>query len=250
MRMIGKTGIVTGGSTGMGQAGALRLAQEGAAVALVARGADALNETVARIVAAGGRAIGLCGDLQDEAFARRIVHDTVAAFGGLDFVWNNAGDPGPSLFEGLDLADFDAAMNINLRSAMATTSEAIPLLCQRPGGNVLFTASVSGLRGSINSPVYAAAKFGLVGLARSLALRYGKEGLRFNVLCPGMIDTPMLRVFVKRTDEVAKRSRDPEELIVNAARRNALARIGRPEEVANAALFLLSDEASFVTGTA
>jgi len=249
MRLAGKIGIVTGGSLGMGRAGAIRFAREGAAVAVVARGAEALDETMAVIAGAGGRAIALRGDLLDEAFARRIVHDTVSAFGGLDFLWNNAGDPGPSAFEELDLAVFDQALNINLRSAMATTIEAIPFLRARGGGSVLFSSSVSGLRGSPNSPVYSAAKFGLIGVARSLAKRYGKERIRFNVVCPGTTDTPMLRVFVKRPDHLEARDQDAEELIRKSARGNALGRLGTPDEIANAALFLLSDEASFVTGT-
>lgn len=248
MRMAGKVGIVTGGSLGMGRAGAIRFAREGAAVAVAARHADAVQETVRAIEAAGGQALGLCGDLADEAFARRIVHDTVQRFQGLDFVWNNVGHPGPAAFEELDLAAYDQAMNINVRTAMATTAEALPHLRQRGGGSVLFTASVSGLVGSPFSPVYSAAKFALVGLARSLAKRHGKEGIRFNVLCPGTTDTAMLRVFVARPDQKATQGMDPEELIKARAGSNALGRPAQPDEMANAALFLLSDEASFVTG--
>jgi len=250
MRLANKIGIVTGGSTGMGRAGALRFAREGAAVAVVGRTALHVAETVASIEAAGGRAIGLCGDLHEEAFARAIVGDTVAAFGGLDFVWNNVGDPGPARFEDLDLAAYDEAMDINVRTAIATTAAALPHLRARGGGSVLFTASVSGLRGSPMSPVYSLAKFGLIGMARSLAKRHARENIRVNVLCPGTTDTPMLRVFVARPDFAPTRGKDPEEIIRKRGGENPMGRVAQPEEMANAALFLLSDEASFITGVA
>lgn len=250
MRLANKIGIITGGSKGIGRAGSIVFAREGAAVAVVARGADAVNETVGVITAAGGRAIGLCGDLADEGFARSIVHDTVAQFGGLDFLWNNVGDPGPSAFEHLDLAAYDAALNINVRSPIATTIEALPFMRQRGGGSVLFTSSISGIRASPKSPVYATAKFGLVGLARSLARRHGRDNIRVNVLCPGATDTPMLRVFVVRPDDETRRGKDPEELIHRRGPELALGRLARPEEIAMAALFLTSDEASFITGVA
>jgi NAD(P)-dependent dehydrogenase (short-subunit alcohol dehydrogenase family) len=249
MRLAQKIGLVTGASLGMGRAGALRFAREGAAVTVVARHAEAVEETVKAITSAGGQALGLCGDLCDEAFTRRIVEDTVDHFGGLDFVWNNVGHPAPAEFEALDLNQFDHAFNINLRTAIATTSAAIPYLRVRGGGSVLFTASTSGLVGSPFSPVYSAAKFAIVGLARSLAKRYGHERIRFNVICPGATDTPMLRVFVARPDQQQTLGLDPEDLIRTRAASNALGRIAQPDEIANAALFLLSDEASFVTGT-
>jgi len=250
MRLHNKIGIVTGGSMGMGRAGAIRFAREGASVVVVARGADAVNETVDTIRRAGGQAIGLCGDLCDEGFARAIVAQTVAHFGGLDFLWNNVGDPGPARFEDLELGVFDDALNINVRSAIATTSAAIPHLRARGQGSVLFTSSVSGLRGSPMSPVYSMAKFGLVGMVRSLAKKYAKERIRFNVVCPGTTDTPMLRVFVARPDQDSSRGVDPEDIIRRRGGDNPIGRIAEPDEIANAALFLLSDEASFITGVA
>ena len=135
-----------------------------------------------------------------------------------------------------------------MRSVLASVIEAIPVMRERGGGSILFTASTSGLVGSPFSPVYSAAKFGLVGLARSLAKRYGRDNIRVNSLCPGTTDTPMLRVFVARPDNPATQGMDPEELVRNRGASNPLGRMGKPEEMANAALFLLSDEASFVTG--
>ncbi len=250
MQLANKIGIVTAAASGMGRAGAMRFAREGAAVAVVDIDSVKAAETVGAITRAGGRAFALCGDLCDEAFARSIVHDTVKHFGGLDFLWNHAGHPAAAAIEDLDLKDFDLAINLNVRSALATTIEAIPVLRARGGGSVLFTASSSGLVGSPYSPLYSTAKFGVVGLARSLAKRYGRERIRFNVICPGTTDTPMLRVFVARPDHAPTKGQDPEELVQKRGGLNPLGRMARPEEIANAALFLLSDEASFVNGIA
>lgn len=249
-RMAGRIGLVTAGASGMGRAGALRFAAEGAAVAVVDLDEAGARQVAQEIIDAGGRAIALSGDLTDETFARGIAGETARRLGGLDFVWAHAGHPGASAVEGLDLAQFDLALNLNVRSAFATVIEAIPLMRQRGRGSVLFTASSSGLVGSPFSPIYSTAKFGLIGLARSLARRYGKEGLRFNVVCPGTVDTPMLRVFVARPDEEATRGQDIERLVAERGAGNPMGRPAQPQEVASAALFLLSDEASFVNGVA
>ena len=177
------------------------------------------------------------------------MRQTANAFGGLDFIWNHVGHPGPAAFEGLDFRDYDLAMDLNVRSVMVTTEAAVPELRARGGGAVLFTASTSGLVGSPFSPVYSAAKFAVVGMTRSLAKRYGREKIRFNAVCPGSIDTPMLRVFVARPDQQRTEGMDKEQLVAQRGAQNALGRIAQPEEIANAALFLLSDEASFVTGS-
>ena len=206
MRMQNKIGIITAAASGMGRAGALRFAQEGASIAVVDLNEEQARATAREITDAGGRAIALAGDLCDETFSRRIVELTQQAFGGLDFVWAHAGHPGPAAIEDLDMKDFDLAMNLNVRTALATVTAAIPLMRTRGGGSVLFTASSSGLVGSPFSPVYSAAKFGIIGLARSLAKRYGGEGIRFNVVCPGTTDTPMLRTFVARPDSAVSQT--------------------------------------------
>ena len=249
MRMKSRIGIVTAAGSGMGRAGALRFAQEGACVTVVDLNESAAHEVAEAIRTAGGRALALCGDLSDEKFSREIVGATVREFGGMDFLWNHVGHPSPAAFEELDLGDFDKAVSLNLRTVLATTSEAIPHLRRRGGGSVLFTASTSGLVGSPFSPVYSTVKFGIMGLSRSLAKRYGKENMRFNVVCPGSIDTPMLRVFVARPDQPGTQGKDVEALAAQRAGANPMGRVGKAEEVANAALFLLSDEASFVNGS-
>jgi NAD(P)-dependent dehydrogenase (short-subunit alcohol dehydrogenase family) len=248
MRLPGKIGIVTAAASGMGRAGAVRFAREGAAVVVVdideARAAAVAKE----ITEAGGRAVAVVGDLRKDEFARGTVARAVEAFGGLDFVWNHAGHPGPASFEDLDMARYDEAMELNVRSALVITTAAVPAMRARGQGSVVFTASTSGLVGSPYSPVYSLAKFGLIGLSKSLAKRCGRENIRFNVVCPGTTDTPMSRQFMKRADDKSAHNQDVEELVQRRAGASPMGRIGRPEEIANAALFLISDEASFVTG--
>jgi NAD(P)-dependent dehydrogenase (short-subunit alcohol dehydrogenase family) len=251
MRLANKIGIVTAAASGMGRAGALRFAKEGAAVGVADIDQAGVEAVVAEITAAGGRALALVGDLRQDEFARDIVRRTVRTFGGLDFVWNHVGHPGPAAIEGIDMADYELAMDLNLRTVLVTTETAIPELRARGGGALLFTASTSGLVGSQFSPVYSMAKFGIVGFVRSLAKRLAPDNIRANAICPGPIDTPMLRVFVARPDQQqAPGDQDKEALIIRRAQQVPLRRTGKPEEIANAALFLLSDEASFVSGAA
>ena len=250
MRLANKIGIVTAAASGMGRAGAVRFAQEGAAVGVVDLDEAGASAVVKQITDRGGKAIALAGDLRQDVFAREIVRRTANAFGGLDFVWNHVGHPGPAAIEGIDWKDFELAMDLNVRTVLVTTEAAIPELRARGGGALLYTASTSGLTGSQFSPVYNIAKFGVVGLVHGLAKRYAREKIRVNAVCPGPTDTPMLRVFVARPDQQSTRGADKEQLVRQRGGQNPLGRTGRPEEVANAALFLLSDEASFVTGAA
>ncbi len=245
-RMQGKVGIVTAAASGMGRAGAVRFAAEGAAVAVADLDGEQAEKIAAEIKAAGGKAIALQADLRDVERARSIVDDTVAAFGKLDFVWNHLGHPGPGRVEDMDQAMFDLAVDLNLRSVMATTDRAIPEL-RKTKGALLYTASTAGLAGSRYSPVYSAMKHGVVGFAKALALRLASEGIRVNSICPGPIETPMFGVFGSRPDQPQK---SIEEVTRGAEAVVPMGRIGQPDEVANGALFLLSDEASFVTGVA
>ena len=250
MRLKDKIGIVTAAGSGMGRAGAIRFAREGARVAVVDLDGKSVDAAVKEITDAGGKAIGITADLREDANARRIVRETANAFGGLDFVWNHLGHPGPASVEGIEMADFALAIDLNLRSQIVTTEAALPELRARGGGSLLYTASTSGLVGSQFSPVYSMVKFGVVGFVRALAKRVAKDGIRANAICPGATDTPMLRVFVARPDQQSTLGRDPEDLVRQRAGQNPMGRPGRPEEIANAALFLISDEASFVTGAA
>lgn len=248
MRLKDKIGIVTAAGSGMGRAGAIRFAKEGASVGVVDIDPASVESVVAEITEAGGKAKGIVADLTKDEDSRRIVRETASAFGGLDFVWNHVGHPGPASVEGIDMKDFDLAVTLNLRTVLITTETALPEMRARGGGSLLYTASTSGIVGSQFSPVYSAVKHGVVGLVRGLGRRYAKEGIRANAICPGPIDTPMLRVFVARPDQQSTQGMDKEELVIKRGGQTPMGRPGRPEEVVNAALFFLSDEASFVTG--
>lgn len=248
MRMDGKLGMVTAAASGMGCAGAVRFAKEGAAVAVVDIDAKGVDEVVAEIRDAGGKAVGIAADLTKDDESRRIVKEAANALGGLDFAWNHVGHPGPAAIEGVDMADYDLAMALNLRTILVSTEAQLPEMRARGGGALLYTASTSGLAGSQFSPVYSAAKHGVVGFVKAMAKRYAGENIRVNAICPGPVDTPMLRVFVARPDQQSTQGRDPEELVRTRGGQTPLGRPGKPHELANAALFLLSDEASFVTG--
>lgn len=250
MRMNGKIGLVTAAASGAGRAGALIFAREGAAVCIADQNETAAQAVVEEICANGGHAIAISGDLRSDQMARDIVEATVHEFGGLDFVWNHLGVPGPSAFDDLKMEDWEFAVDLNLRSQVNTTIAALAHLRERGGGSVLFTASTSGLVGSQWSPIYSAAKSGVIGLTRALARRYASQNIRFNAICPGPIDSPMLRVFVNRPDQPGSKEANVDELVGKVAALTPMGRTARPEEIGNAALFLLSDEASYVTGIA
>ncbi len=250
MRLEGKIGIVTAAASGMGRAGVTRFAKEGAAVAVVDLDGPKAEAVAGRLRADGGKALALAGDLRDDGFARDIVGRTVEHFGGLDFVWNHVGHPGPATVEGVDMAMYELAMDLNLRSVLVTTGAAIPHLRSRGGGALLFTASVAGIEGSAYSPIYSMAKFGVVGFVRSLAKRLAADHIRVNAVCPGLTDTPMLRVFVARPDQARTANQNPEMVVHETAKSVPFGRAAQPDEIANAALFLLSDEASYISGVA
>ena len=250
MRLEGKIGIVTAAASGMGRAGVTRFTKEGASVAIVDLDSGKAEALAGRLRADGGRVLVIAGDLRDDTFAKQIVARTVDAFGGLDFVWNHVGHPGPAAVEGVEMSQYELAMDLNLRSVLVTTEAAIPHLRHRGQGALLFTASVAGLSGSAYSPIYSMAKFGVVGFVRSLAKRLAPDRIRVNAVCPGLTDTPMLRTFVARPDQKTTDNQHPEMIVRQTAKAVPFGRAAKPEEIANAALFLLSDEASYITGAA
>ncbi|MBT0781868.1 SDR family NAD(P)-dependent oxidoreductase [Paracoccus sp. pheM1] len=246
MRMQGKRAVVTAGASGMGRAGARLFAQNGASVAVVDVNAEATAEVVAGIEAEGGKATGIVADLSRPEECRRIIAEAAEALGGIDALWSHAGTPGPTEVEGIDLEQYDFSVALNLTSALVCAGEVAPHMRAAGGGAILFTSSVGGLVGSMMSPVYSAVKFGIVGFTQSLAQRFAADRIRVNAVCPGPVETPMLPFFMNRNvDEAGKEA--------NLARIMAavpLGRLAQPEEIAHAALWLLSDDASYVTGVA
>ena len=249
MRMENRICLITAAASGMGRAGAIEFAREGAKVAVVDRDLDGARACVDDIEASGGNAVAIQADLTSIQDSEEIVAKTVCAFGGLNVVWNHVGHPGPGKVEEIDQNLLQLAIDLNLRSVMATTGAAIPEM-RKSGGKCafVFTSSTGGLVGSRYSPVYSAMKHGVIGYMKALALRLAPEGIRSNAVCPGPIDTPMFGVFGSRPDQ-PQRSR---EEVRQATEQNTvpMRRLGQPEEVAKAALFLASDDASYITGAA
>ncbi|MFC5372795.1 SDR family oxidoreductase [Brevundimonas faecalis] len=236
-----KVALITGASSGIGEAAARLFAAEGAAVVVTARRADRLDALVAQIEAAGGRAVAVAGDIQDEALAERLVAVAVDRFGGLDAALNNAGDIGVSApVAQIAADDWRATLDLNLTAAFLGARHQIPALLARGGGSLIFTSTFVGHAiGMPGMGAYAAAKAGLVGLSRVIAAEYGAQGVRSNCLLPGGTDTDAGRAFATTP-----------EILAFVENMHALKRLAAPEEIARAALFLASDASSFMTGTA
>jgi NAD(P)-dependent dehydrogenase (short-subunit alcohol dehydrogenase family) len=239
-RLNGKIAIVTGASSGIGRAAALRFAAEGARLVLVARGAEALDTLCAEI---GEAALACPGDVCDEATAERAVALAEARFGGLDIAFNNAGATSArDSLPGLDAVEWHRMLDTNLTSAFLGARHQLPAMQRRGGGSLIFTSSFVGVgAGFPGMLAYGAAKSGLLGLVRGLAVAHGGEGIRANALVVGGTDTEM--------NPARAPDADP-GMLDYIGGLHALRRIAEPEEIAQAALFLASDEASFVTGAA
>ena len=190
MRLKDKLAVITAAASGMGRAGVELFAREGATVAAVDINPTALKAVVSDVNAKGGKVIPIVSDLSTVDGVRKSVDEAAAALGGIDVMWAHAGTPGPAAVEGLDAAEYEKAMALNVTSAVFAAGEVVQHMRRRGGGSLVFTASVSGLVGSMFSPVYSAGKFAVVGLTKSLAQRFAADRVRVNVVCPGPIDTP------------------------------------------------------------
>jgi len=241
-RLADKVALITGAGSGIGQVAAALFAAEGAAVVVADVDADGAARTVAAVEGGGGRALAVVADVADEAGAAVAVAAAAERFGALHVVFNNAG-----IFPGDDggvldtpAETWDRVMAVNLKGVWLCCRAAIPVMLDSGGGAIVNVASFVALMGAATAQVaYTASKGGVLAFTRELAVEYARRGIRANALCPGPIETPLL----------AELMADPER------RRRRLVhipmgRLGRPEEVARAALFLASDEASFMTGSA
>lgn len=240
-RLEDKSIIIAGASSGIGRAAAFLFAREGARLILGARREGELNKLAEEIRADGGTAAALAGDVGDETFAEALVGLAKSRYGRLDGAFNNAGTLGAmGAVSGIALDDWNATVRTNLTAAFLAAKYQIPALLEAGGGALVFTSTFVGhTAGFPGMAAYAATKSGLVGLAMTLASEYGREGIRVNTLLPGGTDTDMGRS-VADTPEA-------QDFIRGL---HALKRIADPQEIARAALFLLSDDASFVTGHA
>ena len=243
MRLENQVALVTGGASGIGRATAALLAREGAAVAVVDLDGVGAQTVAHQIEAGGGRVIAVRCDVSQAADCERAVGETIGAFGGLDILFNNAG-----IIRRADLIDtteeeWDRVMAVNAKSIFLMSKYALPFMMEKGGGVIVNTASGWGLVGGRNAIAYCASKAAVVNMTRAMALDHGHQNIRVNCICPGDTDTAMLR------DEARQLGQSDEQFLQGAADR-PLQRIGWPEDIAQAVLYLVSDASSFVTGTA
>lgn len=239
MKLADKTVLITGASSGIGEAAAVLFAREGANVVLGARRKALLDQLVAEIHQHDGRAIAVAGDVRDEAFSIELVRSALDEFGELDAAFNNAGIVGDMVsISEMKSETWRNVIDTNLTSAFFAAKHQVPAMKKRGGGSILFTSSFVGHAngGMPGMSAYAASKAGLVGLAQSLSSDHGADNIRVNALLPGGTMT-----------EMAGDDPSAHEFIANL---HALKRMAAPEEIAQTALFLLSDQASFITGAA
>jgi NAD(P)-dependent dehydrogenase (short-subunit alcohol dehydrogenase family) len=239
--LAGKVAIVTGDSSGIGRATALLFARNGAAVVVGARRTTELDSLVEEIRSVGGVAERVAGDVRDEAFAQSLVATAVEHFGGLDVAFNNAGtigEMGPT--PSISAASWQFTLETNLTSAFFGAKYQVPAMIKRGAGSLIFTSTFVGYTAAFpGAASYAASKAGLIGLTQALATEFGPVAVRVNALLPGGTDTPM-----------AHEMNGSAEAWTHVASLHALKRIAKPEELAQAALYLASDASSFMTGTA
>jgi NAD(P)-dependent dehydrogenase (short-subunit alcohol dehydrogenase family) len=242
-RLADKVAIVTGAASGIGRAAAERFAAEGASVLVADLQEDGSREVAAALRARDLRAEACTVDVRDDAAVRSMVERAVRTFGGLDVLFNNAGVGNYLPFEELEPDEWDRIVGVNLKGVYLGCRHAVPELRRRGSGVILNTASLSGLRAQAQNEAYCAAKAGVIQLTRSLARELAADRIRVNCICPGAVDTPLLRRFTGSGERA-------DEEVAAVGRRAPLGRVARPEEIAAAALFLVSDEASFITGVA
>jgi len=239
-RLRGKVALITGAGMGMGRDASILFAQEGARVAVCDINEAAAAETVELVKRAGGEAVPAIGDVAVEDDVARVVQEGVRRFGALHVLYNNAGvlwkDRDRSVLE-TDGAQWDRVMAINLKSVFWVTKHGIPHLRAAGGGSIVLVGSVSALAGFTRAQdAYTAAKGALIALNKSLAIQFAKDGIRSNIIHPGIIETPLQAPYLSDALRAEFKTAIP------------LGRIGQPRDIANAALFLASDESAFMTG--
>jgi 3-oxoacyl-[acyl-carrier protein] reductase len=235
MSLSGHIAFVTGASQGIGRACAIRLAKEGATVAVAARNQEKLNELVHQITAAGGQAAAFPLDVADEEQVKTSIKSAISQFGKIDILVNNAGITRDQLVMRMKRADWDAVLQTNLTSAYLCIQQVISSMLKQRWGRIINVTSVFGQMGQAGQANYAASKAGLIGLTMAIAREVGSRNITCNGVAPGFIETPMTEVL-------------GDEFKQNAAKQIPLGRVGTTDDIAGAVAFLASDDASYITG--
>jgi NAD(P)-dependent dehydrogenase (short-subunit alcohol dehydrogenase family) len=241
MRLINKVALITGGNSGIGRATALLFAREGAKVALTGRDVERGKRVVEEIRKASGTAIFICSDVRLAEDCRQAVDKTLREFGRLDILFNNAGVYYPHTVVDCPEEEWDLTIDINLKGTYLMSKLVLPAMIAQGGGIIINNGSGWGITGGNEAASYCASKGGVVLLTKAMAIDHGRQGIRVNCLCPGDVDTPMLPADAKL------RKIEWKDYLADASNR-PLGRIGTPDEIARAALFLATDDSSFMTG--
>jgi len=241
MRLINKVALITGGNSGIGRATALLFAREGAKVALTGRDEERGKRVVEEIKKASGTAIFIRSDVRIAEDCRQAVDKTLREFGRLDILFNNAGVYYPHTVVDCPEEEWDLTIDINLKGTYLMSKLVLPAMIAQGGGSIINNGSGWGITGGNEAASYCASKGGVVLLTKAMAIDHGRQGIRVNCLCPGDVETPMLPADAKL------RKIEWKDYLAEASNR-PLGRIGTPDEIARAALFLATDDSSFMTG--
>jgi len=243
MKLSGKIALITGAAAGIGRASAILFAQQGASIVLLDADESANHAAATELSASGASALAITADVSSPRSVEAAVDQALSRFGRLDILFNNAGIVPSGKLHALSLEDWDRAVAVNLTSVFLLSRAVLPHFLAQGRGVILNTASATALRSVPDRAAYSATKAAIVSLTRSMAIDYARDGIRVNCLCPGTIDTPSLR---KRVAALG----DFEKAWAGFVARQPLQRLGTAEEIALAALYLVSDDAAFITGTA